>query len=285
MSNRNVPFFRSYLRVLGAVISYNEAARRFGLSNAWIFKCLSASRAAATTPEVPSVFLFEAEDGDEDGPKWFHQHVKEVLDMSIENIDAGCRAEALNGTWQTSMFQGRTVYKLAPDWIDEGLRDMLGLTEKDMYLKDAKGNLVPERVWIKGSTDLKIAVLSAYARRYKKTNSGGTTVNVNASSGVQVISRPAPAIAAPLPALENVTQADFEDVDDGPADISAGDTDPDALPMPPIPDEPGAFGLGNDEPEPAPAPVDTGPMIREVPGKPLSAIERDLIEKLNNRPR
>jgi hypothetical protein len=239
---RTASFFRDYLKVLGATVSYVEAARRLNISEAWVYKCISASQAASKTPELPSVFLFEAEEGDNE-PRWFHDHVRSAVSNSIEAIEAAARSRALHGTYTDAKFRGATVYKLNPDWIDEGMRDLLGLTEADKYLR-VNGKLVPEQVWTAPPEALIGLVLSAHSKRYRKQTSITMDVNTRMSGGVQVIgNKPAPSIAAPLPMVEIVQEAieeperaatdeeppaDFTELDD----IAATDT-----PAGPIDDE------------------------------------------------
>jgi hypothetical protein len=271
MSNRNVEFFRTYLRVLAARVSYVDTARALRISEDWIYKCLSASKAASLTPDEPSVFRFESEEGDGE-PQWFHQHVRDAISMSVQAIEAAVRSRALHGTDHVSMYKGQTQYKINPDWLDEGMRDLLGLDEGDKYLRDARGNLIPETTHTEPPVDLQLAVLGAHGgKKYRKANAG-TTVNVSAG-GVQVVGqRPTPQIAAPLPVLENVEQADFAEVDDGPDDLSVTDTPQDE----PEPDEPEVA------PTPAPAPVsysvptpaELAPIVNPILRTPLSADER-----------
>jgi hypothetical protein len=286
MSNRSVPFFRDYLRVLGATVSYVEAARHLNISEDWVYKNLSASKAASATPELPSVFLFEAEEGDGEA-RWFHDHVRSAVSNSIEAIEAAARSRALHGTYTTAKFQGKTVFKEDPMLIgiDDDLLEMLGY--KDRLMRDERGRPVPEQVWTPPSTDLVLGILAAHSKRYRKQSSITMDVNARMSGGVQVIgSKPAPQISAPLPLVEIVQDAiaeperastdeepptDFKELDD----IAATDTDP-------------ATG-SNDPVEPAPTPAE--PMIRaETPkeyaliaprnGRPLSELEKSLLSAL-----
>lgn len=239
MSNRNVPFFRDYLRVLGACVSYAEAARRLNVSENWVYKCLAASKAASAMPEVPSVFLFEEEEGDGE-PRWFHDHVRAAISNSIEAIEAAARSRALHGTFTVAQYKGQTVYKIDPALISFSDQDLEAYGFPDRYLR-VDGKLQPEMIWTPPRADEVAFILAGHSKRYRKVGNGGTTVNVNAQGGgVAVIPRSRPAeLPAPLPVLKNVTQGDFAEVDDGLPDLTVTNTDPNEPPdvPPPQPDD------------------------------------------------
>jgi hypothetical protein len=279
MSNRNVNFFRDYLRVLGACVSYAETARRLGvISENWVYKCLAASKAASAMPEVPSVFLFEAE-ADDGEPRWFHEHVRAAVTNSIEAIEAAARSRALHGTYTVAQYKGQTVYKVDPALISFSDEDLEAYGFPDRYLR-IDGKLQPELVWQPPSTDLVLGILGAHSKRYRKANAG-TTVNVNAQSGVQIVERRKPELPAPLPMVTNVDPADYAEIDE--PDLAVTDTDPDALPVAPAiqPEdrpEPGPVIREATPPEyaPEPAPI----LASQRAGRPLSDLERDLLSKL-----
>lgn len=282
MSNRNVPFFRDYLRVLGACVSYAETARRLNLSDAWIFKCLAASKAASGMPEVPSVFLFEEEEGDNE-PRWFHDHVRSAISNSIEAIEAAARSRALHGTLSPALYKGVVQYQLDPAKIgfDDATLEMI-YSSTDRYLRDAKGFPLVQMVKTEPSTDLVLGILGAHSKRYRKANAG-TTVNVSSQSGVQVIERRKPELPAPLPVLENVTQADFAEVADGPPsdepDLTVTGTDPNEPPVSPAP-------LPEDRVEPVTIREPTPPQYASAPApiltprRSLSSDELALLARL-----
>jgi hypothetical protein len=298
MSNRSVPFFRDYLRVLGATVSYVEAARRLNISEDWVYKCLSASKAASATPELPSVFLFEAEEGDGEA-RWFHDHVRSAVSNSIEAIEAAARSRALHGTFTAAKFQGKTVYKEDPTLIgvDDQLLDMLGLP--DRLLRDERGCPVPEQVWTPPSTDLVLGILAAHSKRYRKQSSITMDVNARMSGGVQIVgNKPAPQISAPLPLVQIVTDAIAEPEraatdEPEPADFSEIDEPDMTVTGTPIADE-------SDDAEPAPVSAPAPVMIKEPtptqyapppqtgplapPRRRLSPLEMDLLGRANGTP-
>jgi hypothetical protein len=294
--NRSVEFFRTYIRVLGATVSYVEAARRLNLSEAWVYKCLSSSKAASAAPDVPSVFLFEAEEDDGE-PRWFHDHVRSAVSNSIEAIEAAARSRALHGTFTAAKFQGKTVYKEDPTLlgVDDQLLDMLGLP--DRLLRDERGRPVPEQVWTPPSTDLVLGILAAHSKRYRKQSSVDVNLSARLSGGVQVIgNKPAPSIAAPLPMLVEIVQeaieeperaatdeeppADFTELDDiGVTDTPAepDEPEPEAAPTPPAP-----VMIRAATPTEYAPPTQAGPLA--PPRRALSPMERDLLTRLNGTP-
>ena len=198
---RSPEMFRALITLLDANPNYLEASRALRVSERLPFIWLQASKAAAAAGETESEFLFKLDPDDADeAPRWLHEHARDAISISIEQIEAAARHRARDGVWSRAKWQGRDVYKLC----DPALADLLG----DEYERDAKGNRIPEMIWTPPATDLVLGVLAAHARRYKKL-AGGTTVNVNAnaqSNGVLVIGKPKP--AAPLPILEVVQPVD-----------------------------------------------------------------------------
>jgi hypothetical protein len=283
MSNRSVPFFRDYLRVLGACVSYVEAARRLNISEDWVYKNLSASKSASKTPDVTSVFLFESEEGDGE-PRWFHQHVKSAITNSIQAIEAAARNRALHGVYTVAKFQGRTVYQIDPD-LEE-----LGFEGVEAYRRDENGKPLPELVWTAPSTDLVLGILAANSKTYKKNS----TIDVNMRGGgvVMMPLREPAKIAAPLPMVEIIRDAIAEPervaVDEQPpADFNEIDMRVTDTPAEPLDDEADASLT----PAPASGPViraetppeyvsGPNPLIAPRNGRPLSDLERDLLSKL-----
>ena len=204
MSNRNVPFFRDYLRVLGAAVSYAEAARRLRISENWVYKVFYASRAASqATPEGPSVFYFEEQEGDGEF-RWFHDHVQGIVACSVEEIDAAARMRAARPTVVPTFYKGQRVPARDPALIGKPwLIDMLGL--EDDLLRDADGNVIFETMEVQPSTDLVLAMLAAYSpKKFGKK----LEVENKVSGGVYVVGQPQPQIAAPLPVEVIIDQSE-----------------------------------------------------------------------------
>ncbi len=216
----------------------------------------------------------------------------------IEAIEAAARSRALHGTTSVARWQGNIVYQLNPDWLDEGMRDLLGLTDANKFLR-VNGKLVPEMITVAPSTDLVLGVLAAHARKQYGRNVK-MEIDNKFSGGVQIIgNKPAPQISAPLPMIQIVQDAiaererapadeaepaDFTELDEWDQDeATVTDTGPEPV------DE-------SDDAEPAqttaPAPVMIrtatppelapagNPLITPRNGRPLSDLERDLLSKI-----
>jgi hypothetical protein len=297
MTYKSPEFLTEYVRILNEVVSYADCNRRLGMAESTVFVWLRASKAAAERKDDPSEWLLEI-DGEK---RYFHQFCRQASVNAVENIAANAIVRARDGVWTEAKFQGNTVYRLNPDWIDESMRYLLGLTDADKYLR-VNGRLVPELVYTPPSTDLTAFILAANSKRYRKQSS--VTVDARVSGGgVFRWESEKPKVAAPIPVemIEDASKfapaelAVFAEITDEPErpltdEIAATDTDPDEPPAVPV-DEP--------EPEPAtPTPPATGPVIATptppeyqpagpnpliVPrssGRPLSDLERDLLSKL-----
>jgi hypothetical protein len=286
MTKKSPEFFRDeYLPMLARTVSYVQTARALGISEGAVYVWLRESRAAMKRGEEASEYFF-LYDGEE---RWFHQHVKAAQKASISDVEANARARARDGYFRPCRFQGKTVWREDPRLVglDDRTLDMLGYPDR---LLRVNGELQPELEWIAPSTDLVIAILQSNSETYRRRSS--VDVNMNARIGGSAVltlggPKQPPQIAAPLPVLEIVQEAEQEPVltDDEPS-LEVTDTDPDAA-------GPGTAPT----PAPAPEPVDPGPRITtptppeyapgldpilrpRVTGRPLSDLERDLLSKL-----
>jgi hypothetical protein len=299
MAMRNLAFFRDYLRVLSAQVSYVETSRQLNISSDWVFKVIRDSKAAAQRGDAESIFLFKRDEDGDEGAKWFHEHCRACVSNSIEAIEAASRCRALNGTTTVAKFQGRTIYQLAPDLIplDDETLAMIGLS--DRYLRDPiTKKLVPETVWTPPRSDEVAMVLAAHSRAYRKNSTVDVNMRAQIGGGVVVIGRAAaPVLAAPLlPVLEIVQEAV---ADDGPLasdeqsppdddlaaddDIAATDTPADDLAeddvdpaLEPQPAERVSRIPTPDEYMPTPNPLIAPPRA----GRALSPLEKDLLSRL-----
>jgi hypothetical protein len=273
MQNRNVPFFRAYLKNLGACCSYAECARRCGVSEAWVYKVIDSAKAArAASPDGPSIYLFEEEEGDGQ-PLWFMDHLDNVLRRSIEEIESFNRERVARPRVVPTLFQGAKV--AAKDPLLYGrpdLVELLGLP--DDLLRDANGAVVWETQEILPPVELVSLYLGAYARRLfgKKLE---VDQNTKLSGGV-LISGGQQAIAKPveLEVVENMSiqEAEF-------SELPVSDTDPAETPTAPDyadePEEPTA------EPAPVPSP---GPVIRTATPPEYAPGPNPLVQRGGNRP-
>jgi hypothetical protein len=279
---RSPEFFRQYLDVLGEVIVYKKAAKIVGITDDTRNDWEAQSRRDEANKVEGSIFFFE-HSGVE---AWFHQHTRRAVSRSIEDIEAGARSRALYGTYTTSQYRGQTVYRLNPDWIDEGMRELLGLTERDMYLRDANGNLVPEMVWQPPATDLVLGILAAHSNRYKRQSKIDIDMNARVTGGILVAEAPSPKIfqrPVPVPVIEVVKEAEqieeteVTEIDDLVTDTSPTKDEPENIAAPPTP-----------APEPrvireAPPPA-YQPTASESTGRPISALKADLLARLRGDP-
>lgn len=302
MTKKSPERFRQYVRLLSARVSYVDTSRAMGDDPGMIFHWLSESRAAAERGDDPSIYFFEYNEGE--GFKWLHEHLRSCITQNIEAIEAQARARALHGTYTEAKFQGRTVYKINPDL------EMLGFEGAEAYERDANGKPIPELVWVPPSTDLVLGILAAHSKRYRKQSSVNVNMNSRVTGGVMVIEPKRPAqIAAPLPILEIIDQEPERTPTDerapmdeaelaellGDDEYTVSDTMPDA----PAPAAAADFTpLPMREPEPEPERVirePTPPMYAPTPlaapltqaersGRPLSALERDLLSRARGTP-
>jgi hypothetical protein len=296
MTKKSPEFFRDeYLPTLSRTVSYVQTARALGISEASVYVWLRESKAAMTRGDNLSDYFFEYEG---EGPRWLHQWIRSCHKASISDAEANARARARDGFWRECKFQGRSVPKYSDDWLDEGMRELLGLTDNDKYARDKKtGKLLYEMEWVPPATDLVIAVLQANSETCRRRSSVDVNMRAQVSGGVMMVGGPrAPSIAAPLPvaqivadaiaeperATSDAPEADFAEIDEQEPDMTVTDT-----PAEPVEDEADA------EPAPTTAPE---PMIRaETPkeyqlgldqlivprgSRPLSDLERDLLSKL-----
>jgi hypothetical protein len=298
---KSVPYFRTYLDVLSEVHSYAEVARRLRHHPTLVFVWLKKSREDQKADVADSIYKFcWPEDSVE--PMWFHEHVRLTVSVSIEMIEAGARSRALHGTYSRAMFQGRSVYRLNPDWLDEEMRDFLGLSEKDMYLRDKNGDLVPEMVWTPPSTDLVMGVLAAHSSRYKRQSKIDIDMHSRHSGGVLVMAQTAPQpLAQPqraIPMVEVISDEIAEEATPTSTSTSTSSDDHDDLGIGPATDTPDGLDdldtiapaqvapeqprVIRESPPPAYTPPPSSPILMtqaERSGRPLSDLERDLLAR------
>lgn len=186
--------------MLEGQLSYAKTSKVFNLAPRGVFQWLAESKRAAAAGEVDSMFFFKIDPDDADEtPVWFHDAAWECVTASVEEIESAARVRARDGVWEDAKFQGRTVYKIDPD-LEE-----LGFEGAAAYMRDANNKPIPERVHQAPSNELVLGILASYSRRYRKTQAGGTTVNVGAGAGGVITVGVRPQIAAqPLPSVQIV---------------------------------------------------------------------------------
>jgi hypothetical protein len=296
-------YFRTYLRVLNETISYAETARILGDDPSLIFVWLKKSREDQKAAAENSIYYVEYPEGSGE-PMWLHEHVRGAVSASIEQIEAGARSRAVHGTYSPAMYQGRTCYRINPDWEDEDLRTLLGLTDRDKYLRDEHGERVPEMVWQPPSTDLVLGILAAHSARYKRQSKIDIDLNARHSGGVLVAGFNANQPPKPLPQQRAAAIPMVEILSDEIADEAApssDEPDPEAI-GPGGEDDLGVTDTPPDIPDDDIAPAQTAApeprVIREAPpaaytpppsaapltqaersGRPLSPLERDLLSR------
>lgn len=265
MTKKSTERFIAFLDVLQGTCSYAETSRALGQHEATIFRWLAASKKDAAHPEQPpSEFLFAY--GECDEVKYLHQHVKDAINTSIEEIESAARGRARHGHYTRSMFQGKTVYKTNPDYDDPELRELLGIT--DPWERDRNGDRIPEMIWHAPSTDLCLAVLAANSKRYRRQSSINVDVNNRLSGGVMLLNGNQPQAktithSAPLPMLEILESAE-------PAPVAHAEADAEYIEA----DEPSAV---------APVQPPSGPNPNIKRGG-LTDLERDLLARAQMKP-
>lgn len=238
MTKASPEFFRQYLGVLEETISYVEASRAMRLNQGTIFMWINRSKREAKDGIEGTAFFFERENGDGE-PRWLHEHVRAAVSVTVESIEAAARSRALYGVQVPAMYQGHATYRLNPDYEDEGLRELLGLTENDKYLRDpVTGERVPEMVWQPPSTDLVLGILAAHTNRYKKQSKVDIDMRASVTGGVLIANStptpPAPPQVPPPPVPLPVLEVLGESIED--ANFSE-ETSKDVTDTPPIEDE------------------------------------------------
>ena len=278
MTKKSPVHFAAYLDVLQGTCSYSETSRALGQSESTIYRWLSDSKRAATHPEEPSEFFFAY--GEVGEAKWLHEHVRDCITTSIEEIESAARGRARYGTWTVAKFQGKTVYQTDPDL------EQLGFTGPEAYKRDAiTGEPLPELVWTPPSTDLVQMVLQAHSKKYRRQSSISMDVNNRVSGGVMILGGNRPAVqnitqqTPPLPILEVIDEAEAEPArteEPQPFDDAEGD------------EEQAAPTLASHGAQPATAaPVQPRPSALPGPASaqgPLTELQRDLLSRLKAAP-
>jgi hypothetical protein len=201
MTKRNAEIMVAFLDLTSQSPVYSEACRSLKIRESTLYRWLAQSkRDAKERPGEPSEFVISY--GDETG--YFHRFAREAISWSISAIEQAARHRSLHGTMHPVRFQGRTIFQrdrrligLPPDILE-----LCGYP--DDLLRDENGLPIPEMEWRPPSTDLTLALLSAYSSRFKKSSSVNVSVENRHSGGVQVFGSPAPKAIqqAPLPMLQ-----------------------------------------------------------------------------------
>ncbi|GAB9237911.1 hypothetical protein [Bradyrhizobium diazoefficiens] len=209
---------------------------------------------------------FTVEIGEE--PMLFHEAVKMAQRQVSFDILENFRLRLLRGTDEIARFQGRTVYKRDPalDHLsDQDLED-LGITTR--YLRDANGEFIPEMIHHEPSVQGVLAFLSS---EFPSRWGNKQTIEVNSrSSGVQVVKHQFAPKPSPVQEIAPVAAIEAPVIDVEPEDLAdlLGEAPMSAEPItPPPPVEPAAA---------TPLPAE--------PAKPLSDLQRDLLDRLARRP-
>jgi hypothetical protein len=269
MTKKSTERFIAFLDILQGTTSYAETSRALGQNPTTIWRWLAASKKDAEHPEQPSEYKFAYGEGDE--IKYLHQHVRDAVNMSIEEIESAARGRARSGHYTKSMFQGRVIYQTNPNYDDPEMRELLGIT--DPWLRDRNGDRIPELVWHAPSTDLVQMILQAHSKKYRRQSQVNVDVNNRLSGGVMLLNgnQPAARIAsqsAPLPMVEILESAEPEPV------ARASEADAEDVEA----EEPAAVAPV----QPAPPP-NTGPNPA-VRRSGLSDLERDLLARSQMKP-
>lgn len=247
-----------------------NACRMYGVSNGAFFNWCKQSASAGGQEFMVSV-------GEEQ--MLFHEAVKTAQRQVSFEILENFRYRLLNGTHEVARFQGKTVYRRDPslDHLSDGDLEDLGITSR--YLRDANGEFIPEIIHHEPSTQATLAFL---ASEFPKQWGNKQTIEVNSrSSGVQVVkyAQPKP---SPVPVQEVVPVAAIEApiVDVEPEDLTDILGEPLAESGEPAPVAASPVAEPR-TPPPVAEPVTLPP---GEPAKPLSDLQRDLLDRLARRP-
>jgi hypothetical protein len=278
-------FLREYIALMNEVVSHAECARRLGLQRTTPHVWLRLSKQAAERKDDPSEWIIEI-----DGIKqWFHKWCSQARVSAISEGADNAIVRFRDGIWKERSFQGHVCHKFNPDFLDLGMRNLLGLTEEDQYLKDKNGNLIPEMEHVHPPGDFTAFMLGAWQpKRYGKKSSVDVNMNARVSGGVMIVGGQRSAqVAAPLPVLEIVQQAEEPEPDF----LTVTDTDPDAPPAPAVmDDEDEPAPVSSPSPTPTPSPVvdpleyRPGPNPAVVKGgnRPLTAEEKAALSRIKS---
>jgi hypothetical protein len=222
---KSVPEFQKYLTVLGETLKYAAASHALRLHPSTIFDWLKSSKAAAAIerPDQPSEFKFE-----HGGTvAWLHEHVRNVITISIEEIESAARSRALHGTVAVARFQGATVYRRDPALIGRpDIVELCGLPD-DLMRDPVTGLPMPELIHTAPSTDLVAMILQAHSKIYRRQSSVSVGMTAKISGGVMVVGGPQqrPQAQLPLPILEIIDAAEEEPTRTEQAIVEDLDTD------------------------------------------------------------
>lgn len=252
----------------------NNACRACGVSNGAFFNWCKQSTTIGGEEFMVSI-------GDEPMP--FHEAVRIAQRCVSFDILESYRYRMLHGTDEVARFQGKTVYQRFPEldgWSDDDIRG-LGL---ERYKRDpVTGEFMPELIHHEPAIQ---GVLALLAAEFGSLYGNKQTIEVNSrSTGVQVVKHQ----FAPKPrAVQEITSAPPIATIEAPIDAEAtdivaddlSDTEPDDLSdllrEAPRSAEPVT-------PPPPALPTGATPPPGQV-AKPLSELQRDLLDRLARRP-
>jgi hypothetical protein len=280
MSYRTPEFLREFVLVMIDTVSLAATARRMGVEQSTPFVWLRKSKQAAANEETNSEWMIEI-DGEK---RFFHAWIKEAHRICDAEIEANAKVRARDGVWKVAMYKGQTCYMLNEDWVDPSMRALLGLTDDDMYARDANGRLIPEMEWTPPAGDLTAFVLEHNTKKYQKRSQ--LDVNQRITSSVLVMGGPKQ-VAQPLPILDVIEPEQ--------PSLAVTDTPPDQLPVAPEP-EPDRSAAPKLSPvsastsgpriaQPTPPEYAPGPNPLITPGgnRPLTDVERAALQRTTPR--
>lgn len=249
-----------------------NACRMYGVSNGAFFNWCKQSASDGGEEFMVSV-------GEEQ--MLFHEAVKMAQRQVSFEILENFRYRLLHGTHEVARFQGKTVYMRDPSLdhlSDQDLED-LGITSR--YLRDANGEFIPEIIHHEPSVQATLAFL---ASEFPKQWGNKSTVEINQrSTGVQVVkhqyAQPKP-LPAPVQEVAPVAAIESPIIDVEPDDLSDILGEPLAESAEPAPVA-AAPAADPRTPPPVAEPVTPPPA---APAKPLSDLQRDLLDRLARRP-
>ncbi|MET4290935.1 hypothetical protein ABIB06_002440 [Bradyrhizobium sp. LB8.2] len=251
-----------------------NACRMHGVSNGAFFNWCKQSTTIGDEEFMVSI-------GDE--PMLFHNAVRSAQRAVSFEILENFRYRMLHGTDEVARFQGKTVFQRFPEldgWSDDEIREV-GL---ERYKRDPlTGDFMPELIH---HEPVMQGVLALLAAEYGSLFGNKQTIEVNSrTTGVQVVKhqfapkpRPVQEIAPAPPIATIEAPIDAEATDIVTNDLS--DTEPDDLS-----DVLGEAPRSAEPVTPPPPTLPTGATPPPgQPAKPLSELQRDLLDRLARRP-
>jgi hypothetical protein len=258
-------------------MSYSAAARCNGVSKRSLFMWLQASR------NNDPAFLIHYLDSEE--PQQFVKCANVARRIHYLEMRSEFERRCLHGHEEIVTFQGKVQYREDPRCVglDEDTRELLGY-ERDGLLRNERGEVIPLTIRHPPPVAAVLRALAVgFPDEWRETTNTNSNLNISGGAVIGVAHmKPSTSDQRPLPPLPPRPKVPELEV------LNAGDH----LELPEIADAPEPVAP---EPEPEPEPaapeaepepvvVVTAPTRAERSGRPLSALEADLLKRARGTP-